>query len=85
MKAHHRRGDMTSLFGFHNQLTLASYVPKPRKCVLAVCAHHHETAVAGEAETPKSCVTIMPRRVVPTTMIIWQQCTQPGERSTDSQ
>ena len=53
MKAHRSREDMTSLFGFHDQLTLVSYVPKPGKCVLAVSTHHHDTAVVGEAKKPE--------------------------------
>jgi len=44
---------MTSLFGFHDQLTLVSYVPKPGKCVLAVSTHHHDISVVGEAKKPE--------------------------------
>ena len=40
-----------SLFGFNDQMTLVSYVPKPNKYVVALSSMHHDVSVAGEVHT----------------------------------
>lgn len=41
----------SSLFGFHDQLTLVSYVPKKNKSVILLSSMHHDKAVSEEDES----------------------------------
>lgn len=45
MKASRGRQELSTLFGFHDQLTLVSYVPKPGKAVLAISTLHHDATI----------------------------------------
>ena len=43
-----------SEFLFTNKLSLVSYIPKPRKCVILLSSLHHEHNISSEAENYKS-------------------------------
>ena len=47
MKASRKREEHSSLFGYHDQFTLASYVPKQGRAVLLLSTLHHDSAVSG--------------------------------------
>ena len=47
MKANRKREEHSSLFGYHDQLTLVSYVPKPGKAVLVLSTLHHDSSING--------------------------------------
>ena len=51
MKASNNREVHSSLFGFNDQMTLMSYVPKPNKYVVTLSSMHHDASVAGEVHT----------------------------------
>ena len=42
-----------TLFGFHDQLTLVSYVPKPAKSVIVISSMRHDKAVEGDQKKPQ--------------------------------
>ena len=42
------RAEKTSIFGFNNQLTLVSYVPKRNKAVILLSSMHHDNKVSGD-------------------------------------
>jgi Transposase IS4 len=48
MKARRGRQELSSLFGFHDQLTLVSFVPKPGKAVLAISTLHHDATIDAQ-------------------------------------
>jgi len=48
MKARRGRQELSSLFGFHDQLTLVSFVPKPGKAVLAISTLHHDATTDAQ-------------------------------------
>lgn len=52
MKAN-RREQYSSMFGFHNQLTLVSYIPAKGKAVLALSTMHHDNSVGGDKQKPE--------------------------------
>ena len=45
MQAKRQREVNSSLFGFHQQLTLTSYVPKKNKAVILLSSMHHDNAI----------------------------------------
>jgi hypothetical protein len=53
MKANRKREEKSSLFGFHDQLTLVSYVPKQGKAVLVLSTLHHDSSVDGPDKKPE--------------------------------
>jgi hypothetical protein len=53
MKPNSNRTQHSSVFGFHDQLTLVSYVPKPGKSVTVISSMHHDKAVEGDAMKPE--------------------------------
>jgi len=53
MKPSSSREVQSSLFGFHDQLTVVSYVPKPAKAVVVISSMHHDKAVDGETKKPE--------------------------------
>jgi len=53
MKPSSSRDVHSTLFGFHNQLTLVSYVPKPAKSVIVISSMHHDKAVEGDKKKPQ--------------------------------
>ncbi|KRY79997.1 hypothetical protein T4A_2345 [Trichinella pseudospiralis] len=50
----------SSMFCFDEQLTLLSYIPKRRKCVLLLSTMHHDDALSAEHEANQTsfCFTI---------------------------
>jgi hypothetical protein len=48
-----RRAQHSSVFGFQNDVTMVSYVPKKSKAVLLLSTFHHDAEVAGENEKYK--------------------------------
>ncbi|XP_013411025.1 piggyBac transposable element-derived protein 1-like [Lingula anatina] len=52
MKANNRKEEHSSMFGFHDQLTLVSYVPARGKAVLALSTMHHDNSVSGDQQKP---------------------------------
>src|SRR5688572_11664990 len=48
MKARRGRQELSPLFGFHDQLTLVSFVPKPGKAVLAISTLHHDATTDAQ-------------------------------------
>ena len=53
MKANSTRQVNSSLFGFNDQATLVSYVPKEKQAVLALSTMHHDDQVDGDAQKPE--------------------------------
>ena len=53
MKPNNNREVYSSMFGFKDQVTLVSYVPKKDKSVKALSTMHHDTAVEGEDRKPE--------------------------------
>ncbi|XP_068675495.1 piggyBac transposable element-derived protein 4-like [Montipora foliosa] len=53
MKANSTRQVNSSLFGFNDQATLVSYVPKEKQDVLALSTMHHDDQVDGDAQKPE--------------------------------
>ena len=53
MKPSSNREVYSSIFGFKDQVTLVSYVPKKNKFVKALSTMHHDTAVEGEDQKPE--------------------------------
>ena len=53
MKPNKNREVYSSMFGFKDQVTLVSYVPKKDKSVKALSTMHHDTAVEGEDRKPE--------------------------------
>lgn len=53
MKADSRRQEFSSIFAFHDQLTLVSYVPKPGRAVIALSSMHHDMTVNGDTKKPE--------------------------------
>jgi len=53
MKASNQREELSSIFAFHDQLTLVSYVPKPGNAVIALSSMHHDKSVDGDAKKPE--------------------------------
>ncbi|PFX12704.1 PiggyBac transposable element-derived protein 1 [Stylophora pistillata] len=53
MKANSTRQVNSSLFGFNDQATLVSYVPKVKQAVLALSTMHHDDQVDGDAQKPE--------------------------------
>ena len=51
MKASKSRKTKTSTFGFNDQITMASYVPKKNKSVIMLCTMHHDINI--DEEDPK--------------------------------
>ncbi|XP_076814690.1 uncharacterized protein LOC143460899 [Clavelina lepadiformis] len=51
MKAAKSREAKTSLFGFNNQMTMVSYVPKKNKAVVLLSTMHHDISI--DEEDPK--------------------------------
>lgn len=47
-----QRPAFSSMFGFHNQLTIVSYVPKVSKAVILISSEHHSSSVE-KSETKK--------------------------------
>ena len=69
-----------SLFGFNDQMTLVSYVPKPNKYVVALPACIMMQVLQTKCTSRRlSCIT-MPPRVEWTTSTTYPLCTPPGER-----
>jgi len=64
MKAASSREELSSIFAFHDQLTLVSYVPKPGKAVIVLSSTHHDKKVDGELKNLKLFFTTMLQRVV---------------------
>lgn len=52
MKANSTRQVQSSLFGFSDQLTLVSYVPKEKQAVLVLSTMHHYDLVDGDTQKP---------------------------------
>ncbi|KAM9307115.1 piggyBac transposable element-derived protein 4-like [Pholidichthys leucotaenia] len=52
MKANNRKEEHSSMFGFHDQLTLVSYVPPRGKAVLTLSSMHHDNSVSGDQRKP---------------------------------
>lgn len=52
MRASRKREEHSSLFGYHDQLTIASYVPKLGKAVLVLSTLHHDSSVTGPNKKP---------------------------------
>ena len=48
MKANSARQVNSSLFGFNDQVTLVSYVPKEKQVVLALSTMHHDNQIDGD-------------------------------------
>ena len=48
MKAAKPRQTKTSVFGFNNQLTMVSYVPKKNKAVILFSTMHHSISIVEE-------------------------------------
>ena len=53
MKPNSSREVYSSMFGFKDQVTLVSYVPKKNKAVKAPSTMHHDTVVEGEEYKPE--------------------------------
>ena len=53
MRARRDRDAHSSLFGFKDQVTLVSYVPKKNKAVLALSTMHHDSSVEGDDCKPQ--------------------------------
>ena len=53
MKPNSSREVYSSMFGFKDQVTLVSYVPKKNKAVKALSTMHHDTVVEGEEYKPE--------------------------------
>ena len=53
MKPNSRREVYSSMFGFKDQVTLVSYVPKKNMAVKALSTMHHDTVVEGEEYKPE--------------------------------
>jgi len=51
MKANCRR-EHSSLFGYHDQLTITSYVPKQGKAILVLSTLYHDSSVSGPDKKP---------------------------------
>jgi len=64
MKAASSREELSSIFAFHDQLTLVSYVPKPGKAVIVLSSMHHDKKVDGELKNLKLFFTTMLQKVV---------------------
>jgi hypothetical protein len=50
------RPEETSIFAFHNQITLSSFVPKKNKAVILVSTHHHNNAIDIETKKPQMII-----------------------------
>ena len=53
MKANSTRQVQSSLFGFSDQLTWVSYVPKKKQAVLVLSTMHHDDLVDGDTQKPE--------------------------------
>jgi hypothetical protein len=53
MRASSNREQHSSVFAFHDRLTLVSHVPKPGKSVSVISSMHHDKAVEGDAIKPR--------------------------------
>ena len=53
MKANSTRHVQSSLFGFSDQLTLVSYVPREKQAVLVLSTMHHDDLVDGDIQKPE--------------------------------
>jgi len=47
------RDPLSTLFGFHDELTLASYVPKKNRVVLMLSSEHHDAKIEDGDTNPK--------------------------------
>lgn len=47
------RPPMSTLFGFHDNVTMCSYVPKKNKSVVLLSTMHYDTAVSGDKQKPE--------------------------------
>ncbi|CAH2088938.1 unnamed protein product [Euphydryas editha] len=48
-----RREEKSSIFGFQKDITIVSYIPKPRKCVHMMSSLHHDDEVDPESGTQR--------------------------------
>ena len=53
MRAANNRDVHSSLFGFRNQVTIVSHVPKPNKAVLALFTMHHDSQTEVDGHKPQ--------------------------------
>ena len=53
MRAANNRDVHSSLFGFRNQVTIVSHVPKANKAVLALSTMHHDSQTEGDDHKPQ--------------------------------
>jgi hypothetical protein len=53
MRANSRRPEHSSIFGFSDQITLVSYVPKVGKSVMALSTMHHDKTIEGSLSKPE--------------------------------
>ena len=53
MQPSRERQELSSVFGFADQLTMVSYVPKKNNAVILLSSLHHDDAVEGEAHKPE--------------------------------
>ena len=53
MKANSARQVNSSLFGFNDQVTLVSYVPKEKQVVLPLSTMHHDNQIDGDNQKPE--------------------------------
>ena len=53
MRANSRRPEHSSIFGFSDQITLVSYVPKVGKSVIVLSTMHHDKAIEGSLSKPE--------------------------------
>ena len=70
MRARRDRDTHSSLFGFKDQVSLVSYVPKKNKAVLALSTIYMILVLKVMIVNPKSYFTIMLHRVVSIASII---------------
>ncbi|GBP83378.1 PiggyBac transposable element-derived protein 4 [Eumeta japonica] len=48
-----RREEKSSMFGFQKDITIVSYIPKPRKCVHMMSSLHHDDEIDPESGTQR--------------------------------
>ena len=73
MKASRKREEHSSLFGYHDQFTLASYVPKQGRAVLLLSTLHHYSAVSGPDKKLDAILHYNTTIVASTIWTTWQQ------------
>lgn len=54
MQAGKDRAEFSSLFGFHDKMSLVSYVPKRRRAVIILSTAHYTTDVSGTKNKPNA-------------------------------